>query len=129
VQAAATCIQLGCNVAWPVRNGTAIVSALQYSAQQHNEALVYLLLQHDAPVGKALQSWHSHSDLARWRQYMRAVIELAVVIEQELVHPSRVHLLTSSNEQLQVAADLTEALPYSLQWAAPFALCAVRQDI
>eukprot|EP00953_Heterococcus_sp_UTEX-ZZ885_P013624 7777-Heterococcus_DN1.PRE.1 len=107
VQAAATCIQLGCNVAWPVRNGSK--SALQYSAKQHNEALVYLLLLHDAPIGKAPQGWKSHSDIHHWLEFLGYVVGASVQTKEK------------ADQQLRMAAK-AEALPFNLQWVAPFAV-------
>jgi Zinc finger, C3HC4 type (RING finger) len=114
VQAAATCIQLGCNVAWPVRNGSK--SALQYSAKQHNEALVYLLLLHDAPIGKAPQGWKSHSDIHHWLEFLGYVVGASVQTKEK------------ANQQLRMAAK-AEALPFNLQWVAPFAVCVAKQNV
>eukprot|EP00953_Heterococcus_sp_UTEX-ZZ885_P013629 7780-Heterococcus_DN1.PRE.2 len=114
VQAAATCIQLGCNVAWPVRNGSK--SALQYSAKQHNEALVYLLLLHDAPVGKAPQGWKSHSDIHRWLEFLGYVVGASVETKEK------------ADQQLRMAAK-ADALPFNLQWVAPFAVCVAQQNV
>jgi hypothetical protein len=115
-QAAATCIQLGCNVAWPVRYGSNVVSALQYSAQQHHEALVYLLLLHDAPVGKAPQGWKSHNDIHRWLEFLGYVVGASLETTEK------------ADQQLRMAAK-AEALPFNLQWVAPFAVCVAKQDV
>jgi hypothetical protein len=62
-RAAATCIQLGADVSWPVLHGNDSMPALQFAAQLDDWAMVYLLLlsgaERRSPVNALLQNWYS----------------------------------------------------------------------
>jgi hypothetical protein len=126
--AAATCIQLGADLSWPILHGRDSMPALQVAAQRNDWAMVYLLLLFDAeqrsPVNALLQNWYSsllyHKDYdvdVQGSGVIEVLTAAASASTQELrAYPPQ--LLTTK----------IEAIPPSLQWGASFALCAVMVD-
>jgi hypothetical protein len=127
-RAAATCIQLGADVSWPVLHGNDSMPALQFAAQLDDWAMVYLLLlsgaERRSPVNALLQNWYSgllyHKDYDVDVQGS-GMVEVLTVAASASKQKLRAH-------PPQLLATKIEAMPPSLQWGASFALCAVMVD-
>eukprot|EP00953_Heterococcus_sp_UTEX-ZZ885_P027316 14667-Heterococcus_DN1.PRE.4 len=111
VQAAAVCLRLGANVNW-LSSGASSLPVLCHAAEHKDCAMVYMLLSSGAGLEGA-------SVVTRRSEFVEGLVEAAKEKQRTTLRKPG---LSALNAQ-------TGEMPSSLQWGAPFALCAVVEDM